>query len=197
MPAQTAACLIDWVNGSAIAESPRLGVNDAALDGLITQAQAIGIDAPLSWPLAFSEAVNEWTHMEWNEELRDRLRFRLTDRVVHDQVGQSLLSVSSDRIALPAMRAMALLRRFHVTDRSGDGRFFEVYPGGTLSKWAISRKGYKQKNEEGQTLRTAILSKLRAAMPWLVVSDEYAETDHALDALVASAECAGGLSPAA
>jgi hypothetical protein len=70
--------------------------------------------------------------------------------------------------------------------KSGDGRFFEVYPAGTLSKWAISRKGYKQKNEEGQTLRTAILSKLRAAMPWLVVSDEYAETDHALDALVAS-----------
>jgi hypothetical protein len=186
MPAQTLACQINWTNGTAVASGPIDGANDHTLDSLIVRSQAVGIDAPFGWPFAFTEAVAEWTHIKWNEELRDHLRFRHTDQFVHDQIGQSPLSVSSDRIALPAMRAMALLRRFHVTDKSGDGMFFEVYPGGTLYKWGIARKGYKEKSEDGKALRVAILSKLRAEMPWLVASDEYAETDHALDALVAS-----------
>ena len=186
MPEDTAACRIEWKNGAAVAGPPCTGADDFELDGLIVQAQAIGIDSPFGWPLVFAKAVSNWTENAWNERIRDRLRFRLTDLVVRDRVKLFPLSVSSDRIALPAMRAMSLLRRFHVTDRSGDGRFFEVYPAGTLSKWDMLRRGYKQKNAAALAVRKSILSDLRVALPWLVAPVEYAETDHSLDALIAS-----------
>jgi len=48
------------------------------------------------------------------------------------------LSVSTDRIALPAMRAMALLHRHGEADKSGDGKFFQVYPAGSLFLLAVA-----------------------------------------------------------
>ena len=134
MPKDTAACLVRWERGRASAETPRLGCTDADLDALIRETDVVGIDAPFGWPDAFRAAVADWTATTWTEDaaLRTRLRLRLTDRRVHEQLGLMPLSVSTDRIALPAMRAMALLHRHGVTDRSGDGRFFEVYPAGSL-----------------------------------------------------------------
>jgi hypothetical protein len=55
---------------------------------------------------------------------------RETDPDIARRTKTRPLSVASDRIALPAMRAMALLRRHGVTDRSGDGRFLRyIRPG--------------------------------------------------------------------
>src|ERR1700730_1724314 len=67
-----------------------------------------------------------------------------TDRVVHETVGRWPLSVSADRIALPAMRTFALLVRHGVTDRSDDNKFYEVYPAGSLSQWGLTSRGYKK-----------------------------------------------------
>lgn len=188
MPKDTAACLVRWKQGRASAETPRLGCTDADLDELIREADVIGIDAPFGWPDAFRAAVADWTATVWTDDaaLRTRLRLRLTDRHIHTQHGLMPLSVSTDRIALPAMRAMALLRRHGVTDRSGDGRFFEVYPAGSLKTWQLPHRGYKGLLPDNCAGRTATLQQLRAALPWLEFPASCATSDHAFDALIAA-----------
>ncbi len=188
MPKDTAACLVRWERGRAVAEALRVGCSDTDLDALIREADVVGIDAPFGWPDTFRAAVADWTATAWTEDaaLRTRLRLRLTDRRVHEQLKLMPLSVSTDRIALPAMRAMALLRRHGVTDRSGDGRFFEVYPAGSLKAWGLPHRGYKGSGKPERARRTATLRRLRAALPWLKFPAACAATDHCLDALLAT-----------
>jgi len=183
-PAGTVGCLIDWSSRNAVARAPRLACTDDVLAELIEEADGVGIDAPLGWPADFVAAVGDWPHDRWTNADRDRMRFRETDRVVRDTHTIVPLSVSSDRIALPAMRAMSLLRRFGVTDRSGDGRFYEVYPAASLLAWGLDRRGYKP--PENTDARRDILKALRAKLPWLEVDAGYADTADALDALIAS-----------
>lgn len=59
------------------------------------------------------------------------------------------------------MRAMALLMRHGVTDRSGDGKFFEFYPAGSLFCWELRCRGYKRLDAECGGFRREILDKLR------------------------------------
>jgi predicted nuclease with RNAse H fold len=179
---------VRWERGRAVAEASRLGCTDADLDALIREADVVGIDAPFGWPDAFRAAVADWTATTWtdNSSLRESLRLRRTDRHVHEQLGLIPLSVSTDRIALPAMRAMALLRRHGVTDRSGDGCFFEVYPAGSLKTWRLPRRGYKGSGQPERATRTAALRRLRAALPWLKVPTACTATDHGFDALIAA-----------
>jgi predicted nuclease with RNAse H fold len=186
MPDHTAACVVRWESRRAIAEPPKEHCDDDCLDELIARADAVGIDAPFGWPIKFVAAVGEWLLSKWDVGIRDRLRFRETDRCAQTRFSLSPLSVSSDRIALPAMRVMALLKRHGVTDRSGDGKFFEVYPAGSLKIWGLPDKGYKKNSSEGQRKRGEMLRKLRAKMPWLEVAPEYAKSADALDALVAA-----------
>ena len=122
-PGGTAACAVSWEIDRAVVASPCLGCNDEVLDEMISKSDAVGIDAPFGWPAAFAVAVGAWKFTAWNNDLRKRLCFRKTDRVVYESVGRWPLSVSADRIALPAMRTFALLFRYGVTDRSGDKKF--------------------------------------------------------------------------
>ena len=191
-PQDTAACQITWHdNGSAQVSEPFISQDDGKLDKLIEHSKVIGIDAPLGWPQAFAHAVKHWDHAEWNTELRDELRFRQTDRCVTKifkkrQLHLSPLSVSTDRIALPAMRAMALLKRHGVTNKNGDGRFYEVYPAGSLAMWGLQHKGYKGGAEDRRKTRAEMLMSLRQKLPTISIPDDYAKTDHAFDALIAS-----------
>ena len=185
-PAGTAACAITWESGRAVAANPCLACDDEKLAQLIADANAVGIDAPFGWPSDFTAAVAEWTITSWSSDVRKQLCFRTTDRVVRETVGRWPLSVSADRIALPAMRTFALLFRHGVTDRSGDGKFFEVYPAGSLRQWKLVNRGYKKDTAEHQLAREAILNGLREAMPWLTAPDACAATGDTLDALVAS-----------
>ncbi len=187
MPPGTAACAITWGKRRAMAGPPHLACDDARLDALIADADVVGIDAPLGWPAPFAAAVGEWTLSEWNETIRDGLMLRETDRDIARRTKTRPLSVSSDRIALPAMRAMALLRRHGGTDRSGDGRFFEVYPAGSLAAWGLTpAQSYKHATAESRAARRALLAELRRRLPWLEVADDYAENTDALDALLAA-----------
>ena len=185
-PDDTAACMIDWHNdGHAIARVATLHCDDAILDTLVRGAEAIGIDAPFGWPEAFVEAVGQWNATTWDDHsFQKNLRLRLTDQFVHATNRLTPLSFSTDRIALPAMRAMALLARHKVADRSGDGRFFEVYPAGSLKRWNLDHQSYKK--QENLLKRRGLLAQLRAALPSLSVGEAYADTDHAFDALIAS-----------
>jgi predicted nuclease with RNAse H fold len=183
----TAACVVTWEADRAVAVTPSLGCDDPMLDKMIAKSQAVGIDAPFGWPVEFAKAVGAWSFTSWTIPLlRDQLRFRVTDRRVHETVGFWPLSVSTDRIALPAMRTSALLARHGVTDRSGDKKFYEVYPAGSLSQWGLTSRGYKKNGPDHKQARESILGGLRKKMPWLVVPDACAATGDGLDALIAS-----------
>lgn len=187
-PKGTAACVIEWRDGVALVSEPHLRCDDDKLDDLIKSVDAVGIDAPFGWPIAFENAVGNWTSKKWDTQLRGELQYRETDRFVRDKVEKWWpLSVSSDRIALPAMRAMALLTRHRVTDKSGDGKFYEVYPAGSLKCWGLESRGYKDaKNETCLSRRINILAQMKRQMPWLRIPGGYLESADALDALIAS-----------
>lgn len=191
-PAGTAAAVIDWSEASATAKLHN-GCNDNALHALIADSQVIGIDAPFGWPETFRAAVQSWPYRNWNDSLRDELTLRETDRHVMCLQGGRPLSVAADRIAIPAMRAMSLLAVHGVTDRSGDGRFYEVYPKASLQAWDISPKSYKSaKKPDALPARLQILQRLRDHLPWLNAGDAFAESADGLDALIAALTALAG-----
>src|SRR5205814_9966363 len=106
----TAACIIERKKTRAVAWVPEMRCDDEKLKALIDKADVVGIDAPLGWPRAFVEAVADWKETEWSKDVRKRMQFRETDRYVTEKLKIWPLSVSTDRIALPAMRANALLK---------------------------------------------------------------------------------------
>ena len=148
-PAKTAAATIDWGEpGGRCDLIP--GGDDASLIAAMANADAIGIDAPFGWPVDFVSAVlahsqgRAWPHTE-----RERMRYRLTDRMVRQRLqGIIPLSVSSDLIAVTAMRCVALIDRWEQAtgervDRAGSGRLAEVYPAAALATWGYPHRGYK------------------------------------------------------
>lgn len=189
----TAACRIDWAHdNAALVELPILECDDEMLDEQISVSEVIGIDAPFGWPEGFRKAVANWQADSWSgrADFQESLRFRITDQAVLDRFKNTTckltpLSVSTDRIALPAMRTMALLQRHGVRDKSGDGRFFEVYPAGTLACWKLPCRGYKN-GPGAMQQRGKILAGIRQRFPQMHIPEEYVKTDHALDALIAS-----------
>lgn len=185
-PKTTAACMITWEAGRAVASPSLVNCDDENLDELISCADAVGIDAPFGWPAEFTKAVTAWDFTSWDDNLRKQLCFRVTDIMAQETLGNWPLSVSTDRIALPAMRTFSLLQRHGVDDRSGDGKFYEVYPAGSLRKWGLPYRNYKKDTSEHQQIRQQILNGLREALPWLAIPDECVTSSHALDALVAS-----------
>src|SRR5262249_19256695 len=70
------------------------------------------------------------------------LQFRATDRFVYERTKRWPLSVSSDRIAIPAMRAAALFTRLaekaDSVARDGSGKVVEVYPAVALRIWGLN-----------------------------------------------------------
>lgn len=181
----TAASFIEWKRSCVVVHKPELKCNDDQLDTLIDRADVVGIDAPFGWPQAFVEAVAGWKDIAWSSDNRKRLQFRSTDLFVREMLGIWPLSVSTDRIALPAMRANALLTRHQVEDRSGDGRFYEVYPAATLKSWGLPYRGYKLIDPNCRNIRLKILRRV-GAMLSIRIPKEYASTSDALDALIAS-----------
>ncbi len=137
-------------------------------------ADKIGIDAPFGWSVPFVRAVAQYSaSTAWpSAEVRE-LRFRRTDKVVREKLGRWPLSVSSDLIGVTAMRAVRLLAetaaRGATIDRSGGGRFVEVYPAAALSVWEFPSRGYK--GTKGSAVRARLVSDL-AERPadWLALS---------------------------
>lgn len=198
-PRKTATCLIVWTPQTVTVEVPTVGVDDDALVAAMLDADWVGIDAPFGWPRDFVAAVSAWGDgRRWPQVGRDRMRFRETDRRVAPT--RLPLSVSSDRIAVTAMRCAALLtelaeRRGSTIDRSGQDRVVEVYPGAALPRWSdaaaelrFDPRGYKGKG--GIDKRVVLVDALGRAAPWLELDDAARSAcvtnDDALDSLLAS-----------
>lgn len=190
--ANTAVCAVDWGEGGARIDTPVVGVADSDLLEAIARADAVGIDAPFGWPDAAVAATSAY-HRDgrWPAESDDSrpLAYRLTDFRARELTGRWPLSVSSDRIAVPAWRCARLLTAAHgnaPVERHG-GRIVEAYPGGALSCWGFERRGYKGRH--GTAVRAALVAEMeRRAGEWLRLEERarYAcvAADHALDALL-------------
>ena len=186
--ANTAVAVVDWNTG--VVEPAVVGVSDAALlelvDGLAGDDR-VGIDCPVGWPVEFVRAVSAWqVGAPWPGRDEDdraaytrRLRFRRTDLVVQERTGRWPLSVSTDRLGVTASRCawlldQAELRLGEAVDRTGDGRFAEVYPALSRRVWGLAS--------------TRALGELQGRVPSLRFADDatYAGNEHAFDALVAA-----------
>lgn len=158
-------------------------VGDSQIDGWLNEG-VVAIDAPFGWPIAFDEAVHGWMKSgagrwpawgapaspfdtkDW-DELKELLKFRLTDRFVRhflrdrhsdsvehgepappDRSGRCQwpdgLAVSAEKIAVTSFRAVRLLQLAGSTDRTGQsGPALEMYPGGALAEWCLYGPSYK------------------------------------------------------
>jgi hypothetical protein len=182
----------EWISTRAA------GLRDEDLGGRVT---TVGIDAPFGWPLPFLDAMESYrSGPAWPQPLNagtDQLRLRETDRVVHARRNRWPLSVTSDRIAIPAMRCAGLLTAIagHLgpaaVRRDGSGRCCEVYPDPALRGWiaataaALGRASYKGKDNSPARPRLlgALLQQLPLADPDGLL-DQVAGEDDFLDALL-------------
>lgn len=109
-PASTAACVLAWEAGTVAIVNLGVGVTDADIERLARDAEVTAIDAPFGWPVDFTTAVAGYAAGgPWRSAASDRLQLRETDRRVRAITLRRPLSVSADKIAVPAMRAAGLL----------------------------------------------------------------------------------------
>jgi hypothetical protein len=159
----------------------------------------VGIDDPFGWPDEFVDAVHRYRETGiWPAEIdepRHVFCLRETDRIVQSHTGKRPLSVSSDRIASPAMRCAVLLTDIgrhlgsEAVARDGSGLCCAVYPDPALRHWTDGmlqpRESYKK--AENSSKRTALLEALVQRLPIEDPDDQLAqianEDDH-LDALI-------------
>jgi len=193
-PKNTAVCEIDWSSGRVEIEERTLD-NDDLVARILTVDKA-GIDAPLGWPDAFVAAISaHHASKPWpvpppgsSGDPRRALRYRLTD-LYATEVGSRPLSVSSDLIAVPAMRAAELqaqLRQKGATvDRAGlFGLVCETYPAGSLRAWGFAHTGYKRTPnlDALAQLTTNVLA--QCSLDFSDAADRCRASDDCLDALL-------------
>jgi predicted nuclease with RNAse H fold len=191
-PAKTGVCIIRWDDDSALVEELAVGADDDSLIRWHERAEVTGVDAPFGWPVPFVQMVDGDSRIldqGWTPERRDELRFRITDHRVCMLTGSWPLSVSSDLIAVPAMRCIALLHRLGVKDKSGDGRVYETYPAAALRVWGLRATGYK--GAAKRSIREELVAELMRRAQWLAVAKTphlqlMIDRDDAFDALVAA-----------
>lgn len=193
-PKKTGTCVIRWDSTRARVESLSTGANDSDLRKLFTRADKTGIDAPFGWPQPFVRAIDHYSReTTWPDVEVRQLRYRRTDEVAIKKAKIRPLAVAADRIAVTAMRAARLLAAVSASgeaiDRSGTGRFVEVYPAAALSIWGLPVTGYKgPKNRDALArLVSELADKTKA---WLTLNEEdrsrCRESDDCFDALVAA-----------
>lgn len=79
----------------------------------------IGVDAPLGWPAEFVRLVGGGLRDSnpylpgGSGEIKNRLAYRLTDRVVHDRCGKKPLSGAFDKLGGNATKAITVCQLLH------------------------------------------------------------------------------------
>ena len=178
-PKGTALALIDWSGKTAKLVHLQVGATDEHVVKHSNNAEKLGIDCALGWPLEFVDFVNRHSQgandfagdIDW----RRRMAYRETDRAVRELTGRWPLSVSSDRLGLTAMRCAGLLSKLSLesvdVDRSGRGKVVEVYPAASMRLWGFDSSGYRTSSE----LRAELLQQIKHAAAWFEPG-EFAET---------------------
>ena len=175
-PVRTAACVIFWEDRAASVEHLEAGVDDYALRRLVADVDRVGIDVPFGWPDAFVASVFAHHRMDpWPGFDSADLRLRQTDKFVWKATRRPPLSVSADRLAVPAFRAARLLSEWRA-DRTGAGRFVEVYPRAARARFELGR--------------TRSIEELQERTPWLTLPLDQQmaceQNDDCFDALISA-----------
>jgi len=185
-PRNTAACSLCWHANEATVKLIDLNITDEKLLALASTGDKVGIDVPFGWPEEFVNAVSAHQgQREWPQAQSCNLRLRQTDAFVWKAIGKQPLSVSTDKISIPALRMAALMVRLARSgtpiDRTGAGRFVEVYPAAALRRWGIAN---------AKKDSPALLPAIMARAPWLRMTEKSralcAVSRDACDALVAA-----------
>jgi predicted nuclease with RNAse H fold len=145
-PQNTAAYEIRWHQTHTEVVACHNPLNDEQILALIAKADKVGIDVPLGWPTEFVRAVyrHHSPNKKWPKVDMHRFRLRATDRFVNKTTGIWPLSVSTDRIGIPAARAASILSNLpSKVDRTGIGKIVEVYPAAALKIWGFEFRRYK------------------------------------------------------
>jgi predicted nuclease with RNAse H fold len=198
-PANTGVCAIEWEAGHPVVSEIRSGLDDAMLLEQIAGADKVGIDAPFGWPDEFVDAVaahrdrRGWPGSDQDQDVyRFHLSFRATDRRLMEGGARRPLSVSTDLIAVVAMRCAYLLDRLAArgepVDRAGSGKVIETYPAPALAAWGLSAAGYKSK--VGASRLPSLLDRVEEGLGGIEMSTAQrtlASSDHnCFDALVSA-----------
>jgi hypothetical protein len=197
-PRETACCIVEWGPSSARIAHLDAGFDNAALLALIERWQPtkVAIDSPFGWPLEFTRTIAAFTEFGSWPDTDDRrpLLFRTTDLVVKDLTGTDPLSVSSNLLAICAMRCAGFLTRLtqdSPLDRTGSGLVVEVYPAAALRQWGLDPRGYKGTKPEKHEKRKALVALFAdATANWLRLDaptiERLGSSDHLLDALISA-----------
>ena len=180
-PKNTALCEIVWDGSSATVVQVASPVTDELIRELVAgpPSRVFGVDIPFGWPTHFVQFV--LAHMARATPPPDvsstQKRLRASDEFVWEVFRRQPLSVSTDRIGIPAMRWASLMQEFGVVNRAGDGRFYEVYPAAARMSWGLPPKD-----------DVAALDLIMAECSLFFASAEFPHTllrsDHAFDALI-------------
>ena len=193
-PKGTALAIVDWSGQSAKLLQLNVGVDDEFIVANVREAEKLGIDCALGWPIEFVDFVQRHssgdnTEVSGDMESRRRLAYRETDRAVRELTGRWPLSVSTDRLGLTAMRCAGLLSKLQTDgvtiDRSGACKVVEIYPGASLRLWGFDTSGYRTSSD----LRAKLLEAIKLSAPWFEPG-EFAQlmiqSCDAFDAVIAS-----------
>lgn len=191
-PQDTAACEVQWHQTHAEIVGWHNPLDDQQILALIEKADKVGIDVPLGWPTEFVRAVfrHHSGNKKWPQVSMRRYRLRATDRFVAGITGIWPLSVSTDRIGIPAARAASVLSSLHLeVDRTGIGRVVEVYPAAALKIWGCDFRNYKGK--QGKPIRDDLVrlwaDKTKAWGRWTEeVLAPARDNDNLFDAVIAA-----------
>lgn len=206
----TGVCAVRWQGGSAEIVLLAVGaaggaafddawLTEAAVGGRgLPVADKVAVDAPFGWPAPFVAAVGARDPADWplgRDERPMALVRRETDRHVWERTGKLPLSVSTDRIAYPAMRCAGLLAWWsrHLgapVGRAGEGLACETYPDAVLRTLLGIAPGrapsYKGTTDAARARREQLLQELAAGGLKLTPGHAGAcsDDDDALDALL-------------
>jgi len=197
----TAACVIEWRDRSARIVELHDAFDDVGITRLLHSVAKVGLDVPFGWPISFVEALQQHSHdgtwpLDYRHGLSREFRYRQTDLWLQTlPLGDhghlpAPLSVSTDRIAIPAMRAAALLGA--ITPRlalDGSAVAVEVYPAAALLRWGYPSRGYKGRtNAVPRRLLVEAFRQRNAS--WLHLEGEQFDrccaNDNLFDALIAA-----------
>lgn len=173
------------------------GVDDDAVVDAIQIADRAGVDVPLGWPDEFVRFLlahadgDMGVPVSSGAQWRRSLAMRVTDDAVYRRTGLTPLSVSTDRIAHPAMRWASLEARLRECGvdvaRDGSGVVCEVYPAGALHCWSLVHRGYKgARNIATRTELVAGLSRRFPELDWSGCQELSIADDNILDAVIAA-----------
>jgi hypothetical protein len=193
----TFACVLEWDADRVRVAHLAGALDDSEVHSLLDDATLAmsGVDVPFGWPDAFLDLMTHaGAFSSWHADAK-RLRLRATDQWCQRVSGVCPLSVSSERLAAPAMRWRILRARCDVSTRP----IREVYPAAALARWKLPHRRYKRPDQAAA--RREILSAIASAIgldlgvhePMLLASAD--PLDALVAALVARAIAIGAIGP--